>query len=231
MKTLIIIPTMNVENTILQVVEDLNINAPNIDYLIVDYGSVDRTIALLDNNNIPYLSMPVSSKYKYALNVGMKYAKDQGYDSIIEYDGHNLYQAKYITNLLKIGYKHDLVLGSRFLDKEFQKKKKLICKIISWSIKLITKKKISDPTMRYRFYRINIIELFLVNKYWKSGPDTIAFLVWSGFSFSELSMELRYNPNNKHYSQSTELPMKRFMQGLKWIISIMFFQPFRKRIK
>lgn len=229
MKTLVIIPTINVEDTILQVIEDLNVNASQIDYLVVDYGSTDRTIALLDNNKIPYLSMPISSKYKHALNVGMRYAKEQAYDGIIEYDGQNLYEAKYIHQLLIRAKKCDLVLGSRFLNKNHKRKKKFICKVVSWSIKLTTKKVVTDPTMRYRYYRIKVVEPLLEDKYWKSGPDAIAFLIASGYSFDELSMELRYNPKNKHYSQSTELPRKRLAQGLKWIMSIIFVQPFRKR--
>lgn len=230
MKTLIVIPVKNVEKTILQVIDDLHHYAPKIKYLVIDYGSNDRTIELLDNNKISYLSMPLSSKYKYALNVGMKYAKEQGYDAIIEYDGNNLYDAKYIKSLISRGERYDLILGSRFLTKEFRSKKKFLCRVISWSIKITTKKQVTDPTMRYRFYKINVIEPLLNDKYLKPGPDAIAFLIASGYTFEEFSMELKYNPNNKHYSQSTAPSRQRFLQSLKWIISIIFMQPFRKKV-
>lgn len=230
MKVLIVIPTYNAESTILQVIDDLTINAQNINYLVVDYGSNDRTIELLDNNSIPYLSMPLTSKYKYALNVGMRYAKDQGYQAVVEYDGANLYQAKYIKELITLGQQYDLVLGSRFMTQKFKRKKKFICKLVSASIKLTTKKIVSDPTMRYRFYNIKVIEPLLLDKYFKSGPDAIAFLIASNYTFCEISMELRYSSKNKQYSQSSEPHHKRFTQGLKWIMSILFVQPFRKKI-
>lgn len=230
MKTLIVIPVKNVEKTILQVVDDINQHASKIKYLVIDYGSKDRTLELLDNNKIPYLSMPLSSKYKYALNVGMKYAKDQGYEAIIEYDGNNLYKAKYLKKLISKGQHYDLILGSRFLTSQYRNKKKFLCRVISWCIKLTTKKQVSDPTMRYRFYKIKVIEPLLHDKYWKSGPDAIAFLIASGYTFEEFSMELRYHAENKHYSQSTTLTRQRFSQSLQWIISIIFMQPFRKKV-
>lgn len=52
---LIIIPAYNEEGNIKRVVDDLNTNYPQYDYVVVNDGSRDRTPEILDQNNFNHI--------------------------------------------------------------------------------------------------------------------------------------------------------------------------------
>ncbi|WP_161565670.1 glycosyltransferase [Mycoplasma sp. ATU-Cv-508] len=142
------------KKTILQVVEQIQKANPKVDYLVVDHGSTDRTIDLLDNNKMTYLSTPLPTSYSQAFKIGLRYAQAQEYQAVVEFDGSNFFEVSDIQKLTKQAQKNDFVLATRFTDAKRSKKRRWSDKILTWALKRSTRRYISDPVLRFRLFQI-----------------------------------------------------------------------------
>ncbi len=127
---------------------------PKVDYLVVDHGSTDRTIDLLDNNKMTYLSTPLPTSYSQAFKIGLRYAQAQEYQAVVEFDGSNFFEVSDIQKLTKQAQKNDFVLATRFTDAKRSKKRRWSDKILTWALKRSTRRYISDPVLRFRLFQI-----------------------------------------------------------------------------
>ena len=126
-KVLIIIPAYNEEKSILKVyngIKEYNENNDmHYDVIVINDGSKDNTRVICEENNIPIINLVQNLGIGGAVQTGYKYAYDHDYDYAIQYDGdgqHEISCAKDILNPLKEN-NADLVVGSRFIDKNSSK--------------------------------------------------------------------------------------------------------------
>ena len=56
MKTLVVIPAYNEALNIEKTVHDLEVNAPEVDYVVVNDGSKDNTLEVLKKNDFKYFN-------------------------------------------------------------------------------------------------------------------------------------------------------------------------------
>lgn len=165
MKKLIIIPAYNESENIKNTVENIKTNAPDFDYVVINDCSTDNTLDILKENNYNYVSLPINLGIGGAVQTGYKYAMEHGYDVAVQVDGdgqHDPVFLKYMADYLK---EHDLdmVIGSRFIDKKgFQSSFTRRMGIVYFTIliRILTGKKITDPTSGLRMAGKNVIALF-----------------------------------------------------------------------
>ncbi len=81
MKTLIIIPAFNEQGNIKRVVDNLIVNFPQYDYIVVNDGSTDETENICRQNGYNFVSHPVNLGLAGAFKTGMLYAFNNGYDA------------------------------------------------------------------------------------------------------------------------------------------------------
>ena len=87
MKTLVIIPAYNEEESILRVVRNLENADIDCDYIVINDCSKDSTGKILDDNNINHVDLPVNLGLTGAVQTGYKYAYYNNYDAAIQFDG------------------------------------------------------------------------------------------------------------------------------------------------
>lgn len=223
MKSLIIIPTKNSEKYILDVIAEIESNVHGVDYLVIDYGSKDKTVYLLQNNNIPRLELPLETSYYKALSLGLMYATQNEYDAVVEFDDRGIFLAEDINYLLAT-YKNlnvDYVLTTRF--KAFKKKyKRERSWILRFAIFITTGKKISDPLMRFKLYGKRVVDFFGKDGYYEPTIDRIVQTIRNGLSFKEVSTSLHRKKKKQFVLRGFKLATWRFAM----ILSIMFVRPF-----
>lgn len=169
MKILIVIPAYNEEENIVKVYENIKkYDVDNrYDVIVINDGSKDNTLKLLKENDIPYIDLINNLGIGGAVQTGYKYAFSNGYDVAVQFDGdgqHSIENVKDIIKPIEEG-KCNMVIGSRFVDKSSSKFKstkirRVGINIISFFIKLVTKKKIYDTTSGFRAIDRNLIKLF-----------------------------------------------------------------------
>ena len=83
MKTLVVIPAYNEALNIEKTVHDLEINAPDVDYVVVNDGSKDNTLEVLKKNHFNYIDGFCNLGLFGAVQTGFKLALKEDYDVVI----------------------------------------------------------------------------------------------------------------------------------------------------
>lgn len=224
---LIIIPAYNEEKSIERVVNHVINDYPEYDYVVVNDGSKDDTSKICRNNNFNLIDLPVNLGLAGAFQTGLKYAYRQGYSYAIQYDADGQHKVEYIEKMLneiKKGY--DIVIGSRFVEsKKPHTMRMLGSRIISWSIKVTTGKRLKDPTSGMRMLNRSMLKEFALNLNYGPEPDTISYLLREGISLSEVQVEMDERLEGESY-----LNMVRSVKYMvHMVVSILVIQNFRKR--
>ena len=164
-KVLVIIPAYNEAENIVYVVNRMMEQAPQYDYLVINDGSTDDTLRLCDKENFHYLDLAINMGIGGAVQAGYIYAYKNNYDIAVQMDGDGQHDIVYLDKLLApiIAQEADVVIGSRFLEKEgFQSSasRRMGINILSALIWLTTGKRIMDVTSGYRAVNRMFIEIY-----------------------------------------------------------------------
>lgn len=230
-RVLAIIPAYNEEANIVSTVEDLRKHAPDIDYVVIDDGSTDRTRQICDQHAYAIIALPMNLGLAGAFQTGMRYAMENGYDYAIQFDADGQHSALYIQSMLDLAEEEDLdiVIGSRFKMKRKPKAdaRMIGSVMITRLIQYTTRMRISDPTSGMRLFNKRMIGAFATQADFSPEPDTIAHVARSGAKIGEVQVDMRERTAGESY-----LSLRRSVTYmLRVCISILFIQWFRKRVE
>ena len=175
MKKLVIIPAFNEEGNLEKTIKDIKDNAPDFDYVIINDCSTDKTLEMCRRHGFSHLNLPVNLGIGGAVQTGYRYAYYHGYDIAVQFDGDGQHSASHLEDMVTtlIDTESDMVIGSRFIEKEgFQSSglRRIGIKYFTGLIKLLTGKKITDPTSGMRMVNKKLLEKF-TDEYPKDYPE------------------------------------------------------------
>lgn len=164
-KVLLIIPAYNEEKNIERVVDNIVQNYPQYDYIVINDGSKDATRDVCRKRGYQYLNLSINLGIGGAVQTGYKYAKDKGYEIAVQIDGDGQHDIAYLEKMIPLLYNGsaDVVIGSRFIDKEgFQSSftRRMGIKMLSWLIFICTGKRIKDVTSGFRAVNKRFIDIY-----------------------------------------------------------------------
>lgn len=227
MKVLIIIPAYNEELNIEKTVNDVK-NNTEYDYVVINDCSKDNTKKVCEKNGFNMISLPVNYGLTSGIQIGMKYAYENDYDIVIQFDGDGQHQAKYLKNLVEKIEKDncDIAIGSRFEKKKKPHSMRMLgSNIIQFAIKVVTGKRITDPTSGMRAYDKKAIKEFITNTSLTPEPDTIVYMIKKGFDVQEVQVEMK----EREFGESYLNAFKSIEYMLSMMLSIVFIRAFTKK--
>lgn len=114
---LVILPALNEERFIASVISGIREVDGNIDILVVNDGSSDRTADIAEKLGVMVINHPYNTGYGAALQTGFRFAFKRDYDYAVTMDADGQHEAKSIPNLFKSmnDTGADVIVGSRFL--------------------------------------------------------------------------------------------------------------------
>ena len=197
MKTLIIIPAYNEQNTLEGLISEIGEKCPGTDYVVINDCSSDRTLETLDKIGANYVSAPVNLGIGGAVQTGYKYAFENGYDIAIQVDGDGQHDVSYIDDLIApiVNGDADVTIGSRFIEKEgFQSSgaRRAGIRLLSSLIWLMTGTRVKDVTSGFRAVNKQYIGVFAENypdDY--PEPEVIVISSLSGARIREIPVKMR----------------------------------------
>lgn len=168
MKVLIIIPAYNEAGNIEAVVENIRLNYPQYDYVIVNDGSIDATEEICLKNGYNVLSLPLNLGIGGAVQTGYRYALKNNYDIAIQIDGDGQHDIAYVERLIQplIKEEAEVTIGSRFISKEgFQSSASRRTGIffLSFLIQCLCFVKVRDVTSGFRAVNKRFIRIYAEN--------------------------------------------------------------------
>lgn len=230
MRLLIVIPAYNEAANIKRVVDNLIENFSQYDYIIVNDGSKDDTAKICRENDYNLLDLANNLGLTGAVQAGMRYAYQNNYDAVLQFDGDGQHRPEFIKDLLDVMQEKnvDIVIGSRFVTERKPKTLRMLGNnLIAGLIRLTTGKYIKDTTSGMRLYGRRVIEEFSRNINYAPEPDTISYLIKSGMTVDEVQVTMDERIAGESYLN--------FAKSIKYMIlqcfSIVFIQAFRRRVK
>lgn len=225
-KVLAIVPAYNEEGSLPATIEELTRVAPEVDYLVINDGSRDKTAEICRANGYSYVSHPTNLGLTAGVQTGMKYAMRHGYDMAIQFDADGQHDPAYIAELVQkmLDEGCDIVIGSRFVtEKKPSSMRMLGSNLISNMIKATTGKRIMDPTSGMRLYNAETIKIFATQSWASPEPDTLACLIRKGFKVDEVQVTMRERSAGESYLNLS----RSITYMLNTCTSILFSQWFR----
>jgi dolichol-phosphate mannosyltransferase len=119
-RVLVVVPTYNEAENLGPIIDRLRASVPDADALVVDDGSPDGTGRLADelaaaDPRVHVLHRPVKAGLGPAYVAGFRWARQHGYDVIVEMDADGSHAPEQLPQLLAALDGADLVLGSRYV--------------------------------------------------------------------------------------------------------------------
>jgi glycosyltransferase involved in cell wall biosynthesis len=224
MKAIIVIPAYNEELNLLDVVRDIRINCPGIDYVIVNDGSTDGTTALCEKEKLNYISLVSNLGFSGAVQTGYKYVLERGYGIAVQFDGDGQHPAAMIREMVEMIARGeaDYVLGSRYLNKgkgfSFRRIGSHILSVLIW---LRTGKLIFDPTSGMRAINRAVISDMARRFNFIAEPDTLTRALLNGRRVKEIQVEMRPRLHGESHFKN---PLNGLQYMLRMTVSILLFQ-------
>lgn len=200
-KVLIIIPAYNEAENIERVVDNIVENFPQYDYIVINDGSRDNTRDICKQRGYQFLNLSINLGIGGAVQTGYKYAKDKDYDVAVQIDGDGQHDIAYLEKMLPYleSGEADIVIGSRFIDKEgFQSSaaRRTGIKILSLLIWLCTGCKVKDVTSGFRAVNKEYIKIYAENyPHDYPEPEAIVAAVMHGGVIKECPVVMREREN------------------------------------
>ncbi|MGF0031903.1 glycosyltransferase family 2 protein [Bariatricus sp. SGI.154] len=175
MKKLIIIPAYNESENIEKTVDAIKKDAPDFDYVIINDCSTDSTRSICERNHYNIVNLPINLGIGGAVQTGYRYGYEEGYDVAVQVDGDGQHDPRFLNVMVNYMMEHktDMVIGSRFINKEgFQSSgaRRIGIKYFTVLIQLMTGTRITDPTSGLRMVNRDIMKIFAYD-YPKDYPE------------------------------------------------------------
>jgi hypothetical protein len=198
MSILIIIPALNEEATLRDVILGIRKSLPQADILVVNDGSTDATETISRSEGVILLNHPYNMGIGATMQTGFLYALKSGYDLVVQIDGDGQHNPESLPSLIQpiLEKKGNLVIGSRYLSEDGFKStlpRQLGIKFFTCLVRVFTGKKVTDPTSGFRAMDRKVLELFS-EEYPSDYPEVEALVTAykQGLTFQEVKTTMRH---------------------------------------
>lgn len=190
---LLIIPAYNEEKNISEVIKGVRRRNYNLDIVIINDGSQDRTAELARKTGEQVIDHLFNIGYGGALQTGYKYAAARAYTYVVQCDADGQHDPGDIAAILELlrTENYDIVIGSRFTAglKDAGFFKGMAIRFFRFLIKLFTGEKITDPTSGLQGLNREAFEHYAkIGNFPEDYPDadTLIYMLKKGYRISEV---------------------------------------------
>ena len=228
-KTLIFTATYNEKENIKKLLEDLNHLNIDIDILVIDDNSPDKTWEILqelekNSQNLKVIVREDKSGLDTAHKLAFEYAKNNSYEKFISMDADLSHDPNEIPKMIDILNKSSFVIGSRYAEGgkcEMSGHRLIISIIGNKFIKKILKINCNEFTTSYRGFNLLKLKDFDLNAVKSKGysffMETIYRLNKHGVIINEIPIHFR---NRSH--GSSKIPGIEIFRTLKNLFILYF---------
>lgn len=202
MRVLVLLPAYNEAATIERVLEDLRRAAPSFDRLVIDDASTDGTAAIVQNLGESQLRLPCQLGYGGALQTGVRYAIDAGYDIVVFLDADGQHRPEDVPRLvsrLEEG-EADVVIGSRYVSGQVYQGpfgRRMGQRVLSVLSGLMTGRRIYDTTSGLKAMRAKASHTLTAGTFHDFHVEALVKWKLLGFSIEEVPVSVRKREHGK----------------------------------
>jgi len=237
-KVLVVIPAYNESENIEKVLKEIKKDINYADILVINDCSKDNTKEIVEKNGVKCITNVFNMRYAWAVQVGIKYARDNGYDYVIQMDADGQHIAGEAEKLYKEMKKtgSDIVIGSRYLvDTGYPCPffRKVGTKFFVGIIKLFTGKKIADPLSGFQCLNRDVIEYYAGCGNYPEFPDAnlVIEMLLKGYKITEVPVKMRLRETGESMHGGIWKPIKYMITQFYICIVMVIKYAGKRRVK
>ena len=192
-----IVPGYNEEGSIGAVIDEIRAADPEIEIVVVDDGSRDRTAEAAASRGARVLQLPFNLGIGGAVQTGYRFAHEHGFDLALRVDGdgqHDPAQFAVLAGPVLSGHA-DIAVGSRFIGRKgyrSSRSRRLAIRVLAWTVTLIVGGRVTDPTSGFQVANRRAIALYAAY-YPHDYPEVEATVLAAkaGLRRAEVPVEMR----------------------------------------
>jgi dolichol-phosphate mannosyltransferase len=179
MRSIVIVPTYNERANLQELVDKIQLHAPDLHVLIVDDNSPDGTGTLADElhqkhtDRIFVLHREKKEGLGKAYLDGFRHVLKQDYECILQMDADLSHDPAHLPRFLDQMETHDLVVGSRYLQGisvvNWDLKRLIMSKLATNYVRFVTRMPFTDTTSGFKCWRREALEALDFETTFSSG--------------------------------------------------------------
>ena len=199
LRRLAIVPAFNEEEAIGRVVEEIHAFDPQIEIVVVDDGSHDRTAQVARAAGARVLRLPFNLGIGGAVQTGFRYAHENDFELAVRVDGDGQHDPAQLGAVIEpvLRGEADIVVGSRYLSPggdgyRSSVPRRVGIRILASVVSLLTGQRITDPTSGFQALNRKAITLFAAD-YPHDYPEVeaLVLLLRHRLRLREVPIEMR----------------------------------------
>ena len=198
-RLIVIIPAYNEGKRIAAVVAGVRAAVSDAHVVVINDCSRDETAIAAAQAGAVVVSHPFNMGYGAAIQTGYKYARDKGFDYLVQLDADGQHDPAGIAALLApvVAGEADITIGSRFLGNSYRPplSRRLGMALFRRIVFLVTGSAITDTTSGYQAFNSEVIRFFATDIFPVDYPDAdmLIMLHRAGFRISEVPVRMFEN--------------------------------------
>ena len=237
-RVLVIIPAYNEAENIEKVLNEIKKDINYADILVINDCSTDNTKEIVLNNKVKCITNVFNMRYAMAIQTGLKYAKYNNYDYVIQMDADGQHIAKEAEKLYHEMKKSkaDIVIGSRYV-KEMGYPcpifRRIGTKMFEIMIRRICHQKIADPLSGFQCLNRSVIEKYSKMGGYPEYPDAnlVIEMLLQGYKIKEIPVKMRLRENGVSMHSGIIKPIKYMIEQFYTCLVIFLKNIGKRRVK
>jgi hypothetical protein len=165
LRRMAIVPAFNEEASVARVIDELRAFDPDLEVVVIDDGSSDRTAQAARERGARVVSLPFNLGIGGAVQTGFRYAWEHDFDIAVRVDGDGQHDPRELEAVLApvLAGDCDVAIGSRFLDPagyRSSRSRRIGIRVLAWVVSALTRQRITDPTSGFQAANRLAIRLF-----------------------------------------------------------------------
>ena len=234
-RTLVILPALNEEAALTDVLRELALACPGLDVLVVDDGSTDATADVARAEGVPVAVLPFNLGVGGALQTGFRYAVAHGYERAVQFDADGQHDPTQVPALLgALDDGADLVVGSRFAAPAAGQEYRVgrmrggAMGVLRVAVRLLSGRRFSDTSSGFRAFSARLLDFYATefpNEYLGDTVEALLLACQAGFRVVEVPVSMRPRAAGTPSTQNVRLAY----HYLRALLSLLSRAPVRRR--
>jgi glycosyltransferase involved in cell wall biosynthesis len=229
LKRIAIVPAFNEEDSIASVIAEIRTSDPDLEIVVIDDGSRDRTAAVARSHGAHVLALPFNLGIGGAMQTGFQYARQNGFDLAVQIDGDGQHVPSEVGKLVEpiLDGRADLVVGTRFVGEprayHGSVPRRLGIQIFAGFVSLLVGRRVTDTTSGFRAANRRAIILFAAD-YPHDYPEVEAMVLVHRHKLSMTEVPVTMRTRSAGRSSITALRAIYYMVKVSLALFVSLFR-------
>jgi len=220
---LVVVPALNEEESLPGLLDEVRARAPEVDLLVIDDGSSDRTSDVCRGLGVEVVRHAVNLGVGGALQTGFRYGVARGYDVTVQLDADGQHDPAFLAPLTApvLDGRCDVAIGSRYVTAtgyHAPLARRIGMVLFAVVVRLAIGRRIADTTSGFRAYGRAVMEV-CQHDFPSDFPDAplLIALARRGFRLIEVPVTMRERSRGRSFytlGKSLYYPYKNLLASL-----------------